>query len=343
MADQVATINGVEYGNVAALNYTAFGNIAAINYTPFVTYTFGDRAYLYAGGNTSVSYLTSGSVMNFPTETFSAASATLAVAKQLLAGISNAATYGWLSGGLTGAEVATSERLTFSTATIASNTSTNLSQARGWVQGMSDRSTYGYAVGGRLQAVNTYYNYSDRITFSSNTSARNTSSDLSQAKRYHQSINSGGSYGYTSGGSTNAFVVTNDRLTFSTSTTTASTTYNMTTAKGNHISLSDAVTYGYWSGGSTGAAITLTDRMTFSTGVCAARTVSSLNTARQYARGISDKSSSAVYGYVCGGYTTANTESTERMTFSTGVYATYTTSNVDVVRGEYAPVTENGI
>jgi len=342
MADQVATINGIAFGNVAAMNTVAFGNMAAINFVPFVV--FGDKAYLWGGGNTSVSYLTSGSVMNFSSETFSAVSATLATAKQLLAGVSDAATYGWLSGGLTGTEVATSERLTFSTATIASNTATNLSQARGWCMGMSDLATYGYVVGGRLQSTNTYYNYSDRITFSSNTSARNTSSDLSQGKRYHASINSGGSYGYTSGGSTNAFVVTNDRLTFSTSTTTASTTYNMTAAKGNHISLSDAVTYGYWSGGSTGAAIALSDRMTFSTGVCAARTVSSLTIVRQYARGISDKSSSAVYGYVCGGYTnTANTNSTERMTFSTGAYAAYTTSNVNVVRGEYATVTENGI
>lgn len=46
MADQIATINGVAFGNVAAMNTVAFGNIAAIDHTPFVI----DSAIYIVGG-----------------------------------------------------------------------------------------------------------------------------------------------------------------------------------------------------------------------------------------------------------------------------------------------------
>jgi len=332
-----------EISSYGAVNISAISSVGYINKNDsryinadWMT-VFGDIAYLIGGGNTSSSYLTTSSSFNYFSGICVAGTPTLGTGRQEAAGCSDGVTYGYVSGGLTGAEIATSERLTFSTSTFATHTGSNLSIARGWVKGMSD-ATYGWRVGGRLQSTNTYYTRSDRITFSTGTSAWDSGSDLAAGKRYHATV-SGGTYGYISGGSTNAYVQTNDRLTFSTSTRSSSTTYNMTVAKGLHFGISSYSTYAYYAGGNTNAGISSTDRMTFSTGACAANTVSDLTSAKYYGSGLSDR---ATYGYAAGGYSTTTTSATDRITFSTGARASATTSALNLARANYSVVSENG-
>lgn len=138
-------------------------------------------------------------------------------------------------------------------------------------------------------------------------------------------------YGYATAGGSGGEYATTDRVTFATSVTAASSISNLSQARGYHGAISDCVNYGYAVGGYTGAAVATTDRITFSTSVAAARTASNLTLAKYGNPGISDK---VTYGYTVGGYKAelGYIATTDRITFSTGVFAASTISNASVIR-----------
>ena len=88
------------------------------------------------------------------------------------------AIYGYAMGGDTGAVVATTDRITFSTSVTAASTISNLTAARYLPAGVSDGSVYGYAMGGWTGAAVVA---TDRITFSTSVTAASTVSNLSLA------------------------------------------------------------------------------------------------------------------------------------------------------------------
>ena len=88
------------------------------------------------------------------------------------------AVYGYAMGGHSGAYVATTDRITFSTSVTAASTVSNLSQARGTSTGVSDGSVYGYAMGGSNIVATT-----DRITFVTSITAASTIGNLTTVRR----------------------------------------------------------------------------------------------------------------------------------------------------------------
>jgi hypothetical protein len=141
-------------------------------------------------------------------------------------------------------------------------------------------------------------------------------------------------YGYAAGGYTSASsstVSTTDRITFTTSTTAASTVSNLSAVTYGCSGISDVSQYGYIVGGHTGAYTAKTDVVTFTTSVTAARTASNLSiSVKGWPTGISD---AAVYGYAMGGVSLSGGSSvyltqTDRITFSTQLFAASTTGNI---------------
>ena len=155
------------------------------------------------------------------------------------AGVSDGSVYGYAMGGWSTGYVATTDRITFSTSATAASTVSNLSAARGYPAGVSDGSVYGYAMGGWSSASPAYTAITDRITFSTSTTAASTVSNLSVARGYSVGVSDGTVYGYAMGGYSSVAVTTADRLTFSTSATAAYTAANLSQARGYFAGLSD--------------------------------------------------------------------------------------------------------
>ena len=265
--------------NLSLVRYSFAGLSDAVNYGYF------------AGGDTSSdTYTTNANRIVFSTGVNSANTVSnLSQAKAVLAGLSDASSYGYFSGGYTTTVVNTTDRIVFSTGVTSANTVSNLSQARYGLTGISDSLTYGYFAGGATPSF-IYVATADRIVFSTGVTSANTVSNLSQARIWLTGISDSSTYGYFSGGTTEVNVTTTDRIVFSTSVTSANTVSNLSQAVTTLAGLSDASNYGYFSGGYTGstASIVATDRIIFSTGATSANTVSNLSQARFGLAGLSD-------------------------------------------------------
>ena len=240
------------------------------------------------------------------------------------------AVYGYFAGGETGPNLATADRITFSTGVTAANTVSNLSQARQSPGGLSDRATYGYFAGGLTSpGVAT----ADRIVFSTSITAASTVSNLSLARYSLAGLSDATTYGYFAGGFSSDYVATADRITFSTGVTAANTVSNLSQIRFSLTGLSDAVTYGYFAGGrsSNTVYVATADRIVFSTSITAASTVSNLSQIRYGLTGLSD---SVTYGYFAGGASTISTvvATADRVTFSTGVTSANTVSKISIAR-----------
>jgi uncharacterized membrane protein YdcZ (DUF606 family) len=248
--------------------------------------------YGYFAGGTTGAVVATADRITFSTGTTAAfTAANLPEARRGLASSSDGSTYGYFAGGVTSVVVATADRITFSTGTTAAFTAANLPSGKMYFAGISDGSTYGYFAGG----INTSFvrtNLSDRITFSTGTTAAFTAANLSQAKDSFAGLSDGSTYGYFAGGITNGpvFVNTADRITFSTGTAAAFTAANLSQAKNRLASSSDGSTYGYFAGGQTGSQVKVAtaDRITFSTGTTAAFTAANLSQARDKLAGLAD-------------------------------------------------------
>ena len=252
--------------------------------------------------------------------------------------------YGYFAGGQTSlsAGIAVTDQITFSTSVTAANTVSNLSTNRDFLAGMTDSMNYGYMGGGGYVVP---VAITDRITFSTGITAAHTASNLSQARDGLAGVSANSNiqlYGYFAGGYTGddtGQVVTTDRLTYSTGITAANAVSNLSIARGRITGISDGLSFGYFSGGDTGAQVMVVtvDQITFSSGVTAANTASNLSQAR-CPSGLTDNS--GAYGYWAGGKTDSVTAvaTTDRITYSSGITAANTVSNLTLARLGTIPV-----
>ena len=182
----------------------------------------GIKGY-FAGGNTTVT----ADKLTYATDTTAAqTTANLSQARSGLAGVSEGTTKGYFAGGSTGAVVTTADKLTFSTDATAAQTSANLSQARDQLAGCSGEGSKGYFAGG-LNALGNRVITADKLTYSTDATAAQTTANLSQARENLAGISEGSTKGYFAGGFTIIFLSTVDKITYSTDTTAAQTTANL--------------------------------------------------------------------------------------------------------------------
>lgn len=226
----------------------------------------------------------------FSTQVISAnATSNLSLARYGATGVSDGTTYGFVCGGWKYTPyipVVTTDRIVYSTGVTSLKTTANLSQDRSGGAGLSDITTYGYVLGG-VGTSSQYRATTDRITFSTNATAANTVSNLSQARNNVSGI-SGIDNGYSCGGYTGSAVATTDKTVFSTSVTVASAVSNLSANKFTTQSLSNRGTYGYIAGGYTDTAINTFERIVFSTDVMSAFAGATLSLTRRNGNGINE-------------------------------------------------------
>ena len=113
----------------------------------------------------------------------------LSAARSNVIALSDQTTYGYFCGGNTGAYVATTDRVTFSTNVVGAATGSNLSVARLYTAGVMC-STYGYASGGYTPSV--AVTTTDKMTFSTATFAADTAHPLDATHYYGPALNTNG-------------------------------------------------------------------------------------------------------------------------------------------------------
>lgn len=246
--------------------------------------------YSMGGSNATPAYVATTDRTTFSTSTTAAHTpANLSTARSDAMGISDAATYGYVLGGITSGDVivVTSDRLTFGTSITAAYTPTNLPVAHRGGVGLSDAAIYGYSIGGQTTTgVGPISGTAYKITFASSTLAADTRADFVVDNRFYAaSVSDGAVYGYVLGGfSSSSFGRTSsaERLTYSTSIMASHTPANLSDAFQSSRGLSDGSTYGYIAGGAAepSGASTTTHRLTFSTGSTATYSTGNLGTAR---------------------------------------------------------------
>jgi len=250
-----------------------------------------------SGGVTGAEYKDSTDKLTFSTSTTaSCTTATLSTAMSYMAGLSELSTKGYFAGGRSsaGGHVQTTDKITFSTESIAAVGSAQLGTATHALAACTQGTTKGYMSGGitgnPYAAASTAY----KITYSNDTTASSSSSNLSQSRAGLVGISRNNVCGYFSGGDTDPGVqATTDKLTFSNDTTSAVSTANLSQARSGLAGCSNGGVKGYFAGGSTGLAassnkVTTSDKLTYATDVTAASTVSNLSQARYHLAGLSD-------------------------------------------------------
>jgi len=307
-AANIAAINGVNLG-LAMGAYTIGGDTGTViaNSIEKLTFSTGTWAALAAtaqtardnamgtacwttagymsGGRTNLTFADTNSIEKivFATETTSSIAGTLQSVRWYQVGMADGATYGYWTGGVTGSSTPytnVTDKITFSTETVAAATTANISPARRYHSPLSSPATgAGYAAGG---STNAYVNSVDKITYSTAARAANAY-NLSQVGGFKLPMSSGGTYGYWCGGLTGSggtLTTQTDRHTFSTDVIANNASAVLVVAKRIAQGASDGATYGYMSGGYSTAFVSTSDKMTFSAGTFAADTASQLLVAR---------------------------------------------------------------
>ena len=228
------------------------------------------------------------------------ASANLSSARYTPAGCNGDGSKGYFAGGNTGAavSVATADKITFSNDTTAAQTTANLSQARWAVGGISENLTKGYFAGGTTTTGATVMvATTDKIVFSNDTTAAQTTADLSQARRGAAGCSGEGTKGYFAGGDTGLSVVTTDKVIYSTDITTAQTTANLSSIRYAAGGISEGSIEGYFAGGDAGAGspTVSTNKITYSNDTTIAQASANLSQAR-FAMGSVGQEYSYVFG-----------------------------------------------
>ena len=201
----------------------------------------------------------------------------------------------------------------------------------------------GYSLGGTNNLTN--YATAEKITYSSDTSAAQTSANLSAAKQSATGCSEGSAWGYTLGGyviGSSAYTTTTDKTIYATDITTTSTSADSSVARGYQASVSTYNNKGYICGGFSGSSVPLTtvDFITYSLDITVAQTTTALTAARAGAAGLSLPN---MKGYVCGGSTGGGTTfyaTTEKITFSTDTLVAQTTANLSQSRGSSGGISE---
>jgi|TARA_Y100000296_G_C5149990_1_gene245860 hypothetical protein len=206
------------------------------------------------------------------------------------ASYSDGSTYGYYSGGYTGAQTNLGSRLTFSTSTGAAHTDADLNAAKYALASVSDGTgTYGYVSGGRTYSPLGRVSWGERMTYSTSVLALHTDVDTSTARDSQCRTSDDVTYGYLSGGGTGASIALTDRITFSTSVLAAHTDSDLSAARNNGHGMGDGLIYGYLVGHGGGTKDEC-HRQTFATGVWAAFTDGDLSTGRNLPSNLSDGS-----------------------------------------------------
>src|SRR5262249_58724949 len=122
------------------------------------------------------------------------------------------------------ATVVTADKLDFSNDSTSAKTTANLSQPRSQLYGVSERVTKGYVAGGFTTATPVVAVVTaDKLTFSGDSTAAQTTASLSTARKASVGISEGTTKGYLGGGYSGSIittlVVTADKIGFSSHTT----------------------------------------------------------------------------------------------------------------------------
>lgn len=203
--------------SVAAANLTTNRGEAAGVSNP-------DVAGYMAGGKTSgnVVVVTADKLI-FATETTGTATAAdLSTGRHALGGLSERDSKAYFAGGFSTPITSIADKLTFATNSTNANTSADLSTARGGLCGMSQGTTKGFWGGGFTGSLSRTTR-TDKITFASDTTASQTTADLSTGRDRYQSMSDGSSKGYFAGGQTGIGFSICDKLTFATDSSASQT------------------------------------------------------------------------------------------------------------------------
>ena len=226
-----------------------------------------DVAGYFSGGATTSPDTVVGDTekLTFSNEvTSSVGTATLSTSRSEIAGLSERDTKGYFLGGSTDDLISgitvVADKFTFSSETASALGSADLSVARYGHTGISDGTTKGYVGGGATGSLS-YIVSSDKLVYSTDTTAAQTTADLSVARQDYTSVSNGDTKGYFCGGNTGGTSSVWDILTFSTDTTAANTSgVSHWTATGN----SDGVS-AYIGGGISSGYTLHIDKLTFAT------------------------------------------------------------------------------
>ena len=336
--------NSVNSGNIAS---GQVGRFQINDFNPGTNLPLGrggDKGY-FAGGNGSTGSISViADKLTYANDTTAAqTSANLSQARRNLAGCSGEGTKGYFVGGITGgSSVTTADKLTYFTDTTTSQTSANLSQARHSLTGISQGTTKGYFAGGDTAGGAGAVATADKLTYAGDTTAAQTTANLSQARYDLAGCSGDSTKGYFAGGDTagGAYVSTADKLIYSTDTTAAQGSANLSQARYGPAGISQGTTKGYFAGGGEGGlglAVATADKLTYSTDITAAQTTANLSVARHSSAGISQGTTK---GYFAGGFTGSSTRTVvaDKLTYSTDTTAAQTSANLSQARGGLAGV-----
>ena len=202
-------------GGLASVNqYSVVSPLLAFLNDATVKLTAGGTKGFFAGGDTGIyNLVATADKLTYSTETTVAqTSANLSQPRRSLAGCSGEGNKGYFAGGdATTGLVKTTDIINYSSEITSYNSSSDLSQARN-TAGITEGSTKGYFAGGTYTVQLT-----DKITFSNNTTAAQTTANLSQGRVGLAGCSGDRSKGYYVGGVTNvgsAKVSTADKLNY---------------------------------------------------------------------------------------------------------------------------------
>jgi hypothetical protein len=181
----------------------------------------------------------------------------------------------------------------------------------------------------------TYVSTTDKITYSTDLTVAQTSTDLTQARGNLAGMSDGSSKGYFVGGQTSSvfgggIVDTAEKITFSTDTIATQTTAKLS-VKRTSLSAIAGQDRGYFAGGISSGIRTTADKIIFSTDTTAAQTSANLSQARYDLAGVSEGSSK---GYFAGGDTNSSNRvaTADKTTYSNDTTSAQTTANLSQAR-----------
>lgn len=236
-----------------------------------------------------------------------------------------------LGGDTVGTEHTTCDKTDFGTETTSAVSSANLSQARYSAGAVGNPAIAGYIAGGWTNLSLNGVATADKLNMTNDTTAAQSSANLSLARGGLIGLSERSSKGYFAGGDIpsgglGVYYQTADKITFSGDTTGAQTSANLSIGKANLASISQGSTKGYWGGGTTSgnALSAVSDKIVFSSDTTAAQTSANLSHVGDELQGGSDGST---HGYWIGGQQ-LNTGSGsffpgyDKLTFSTDTTST---------------------
>jgi hypothetical protein len=195
----------------------------------------------------------------------------------------------------------------------------------------------GYSLGGYTGAASTT---ADKITYSNDTTAAQTSANLSLVRSEIRGLSEGNTKGYTCGGYSSARITTTDITFFASDVTTTINSATLSLARNDYAGLSTYVNKGYIAGGATNSAYTNSiEFLYYSNSTSAAQTTVTLSATRGSIGSISQPN---IQGYLAGGATSSVTfyATTDKLVYSTDSCAAQTTANLSTVRQQAAGISE---